>query len=377
MTSSHPRVQPLSASHRPTRAEVDLGALARNYHAVSAAVGVPILAVVKADAYGHGVVPVARRLAAEGAFGFGVALAEEGLQLRAEGIGGTVLVLNGVYGKAHREVADAGLTPVVYDLGTVEAFAALGTPVGVHLKVDTGMGRLGVGFRVLPVFLEQLTQYPSVNVDGVMTHLASADSDPELTQLQLERFDAAVALVRAAGYAPRYLHAANSAGALLHPGSRHDFVRTGIALYGAVPFDPPPDVSLVPTLRLRSEIVRIHDAQDGDSIGYDATYIVDGERRIATLPIGYGDGLVWRTDGPRWVLVRGVRCPIVGRVSMDLTTVDVSNVSEVAVGDEAVLLGEQAGARLGVRELARGSGTITYDVLTSISRRVPRAYIDP
>jgi alanine racemase len=373
-----PRLVPADASLRPTRAEVDLGALAHNLGVVrAAAAGAHVLAVVKADAYGHGVARVAARLEAEGVDGFGVALAEEGLELREAGITARIVVLNGVYGGAHGAVLAAQLTPVVYDLADVDAFrrVAGGRPFGVHLKVDTGMSRLGVPVAELPRFLEGLEDMGSVRVEGLMTHLASAESDPETTELQLARFHEALALVRAHGHRPTMLHAANSAGTFLHPGARFDAVRPGLSLYG---YGPVPGVGgeLIPAMRLRTEIIALRDLMPGDAVGYGGTFRAERPTRIATLPVGYGDGLMRAISNRGAVLVRGCRCPVVGTVSMDLTTVDVTAVPGAAVGDEVVLLGSQGDEHIGAGEIARHAGTLAYEVLTSISRRVPRFYRD-
>lgn len=238
-----PRLQSAEESLRPTRAEIDLDAVVHNLNVARELVGRSrVLAVVKADGYGHGVVPVARRLEEAGAYGFGVALAEEALELRAAGILSEIVVLNGVHGGAHEEVVAAGLTPVVYELPELSAFSRVaarrGQPVGVHLKVDTGMSRLGVPLATLPAFLDAVAALGpagAIQIRGCMTHLSSADSDPEVTREQLACFDQAVALVRAAGHRPTVLHAANTAGAFLHPASRYDLVRLGSALFGYGP----------------------------------------------------------------------------------------------------------------------------------------------
>jgi alanine racemase len=326
------------------------------------------------------VVPVARRLQEAGAYGFGVALAEEALELRAAGIVSEIVVLNGVHGGAHDEVVAAGLTPVVYELPELEAFARVasrrGEPVGVHLKVDTGMSRLGVPFDKLPAFLDAIAALGptgAIQVRGCMTHLSSADSDPDITQLQLQRFDEAVAQVRAAGHAPTVLHAANTAGAFLHPASRYDLVRLGSALFG---YGPPGTerAGLRLAMRLRTEIISLRRVPAGTRVGYDGTYTAPAERLIATVPVGYGDGLIRATSNRAEVLVHGGRCPVVGNVSMDLTGVDVTALAHVQLGDEVVLLGRQGGDVIDAHELARSAGTIHYEVLTNVSRRVPRFY---
>lgn len=378
--SFRPRLVLADESLRPTRAEIDLDAIAHNLAVLRRIAGpAKILAVVKADAYGHGVVPVAARLEEEGVDGFGVALAEEGLELREAGIRAPILVLNGVYGDAHADVLEAGLWPVVYDLAQVEAFARASSnrTFRVHLKIDTGMARLGVPMRVLPRFLEDLARFPRCVVSGLMTHLSSADSDPAFTAEQLRRFDEAIATVRAHGHRPELVHAANTAATLAHPSSRHDMVRPGGALYG-VSFGLPQGADLRPALRLRTEVIALRDLEVGNSVGYDRTFRCARPSRIATVPMGYGDGLPRELSNRGAMLVRGVRCPIVGRVSMDLTMLDVTDVPGVQIGDEVVVVGRSHHAgrtsRIDVEEIAELSGTLAYDVMTSISRRVPRSY---
>ncbi len=376
-----PRIQRVEECLRPTRAEVDLEAIAHNLQVVRPLVApARILAVVKADAYGHGVVPVALRLEEEGVGGFGVALAEEGIELREAGIASEIVVLNGVYGGAHDEVLQARLTPVVYDLADVEAFARAGRghAFGVHLKVDTGMSRLGVPWRGLESFLERLGAFPNLRIEGLMTHLAAADSDDEFTALQLGRFDEAVARVRAAGYRPKVLHAANSAAALRLPHARLDLVRVGIALFG-LPGTLGVDLPLRPAMRLRSEVIAVRALEAGDRVGYDGTFVAQGPTTIATVPVGYGDGLMRANSNRGAALVHGTRCPLVGNVSMDLSTFDVSAAESVRPGDEVVLLGGQpqwSSDIIGASEVARAAGTLPYEVWCAVSRRVPRFYRD-
>jgi alanine racemase len=354
---------------------IDLDALAANLRWVRRVVaGRRILAVVKADAYGHGLLPVARRLALEGVDGFCVALAEEGLALREAGIDLPVLVLNGIYGDAHGAVLAAGLTPVVYDPRDVDAFAeAAGDGVAeVHLALDTGLHRLGVLPAELGAMLDRLDERPTVRVSGVMTHFASAESDPGETAAQLARFDAGLETLRSRGHAPRTLHAANSAGALFEARSRLDLVRAGLVLFGV---GPGPGLPLVPAMTVVTTVVRSAVVPAGGRVGYGGTFTAPSDRRVATLAMGYGDGYPWRLSGRGEVLIRGVRCPIVGRVSMDLTGVDVSDLPfEVDRGEEAVVLGIQGDEWIRAEELAAWSDTLAYEVLCRISPRVPRVY---
>lgn len=377
-TPPRPRAQNAEGSLRPTRAEVLLDTVAHNFQVVrQAANGRKVLAVVKADAYGHGVVPVAQRLQAEGVDGFGVALAEEGIELRQAGIDRAILVLNGINGGAHRDIIAAGLTPVLYEISEASAFEAVseGRPIDVHLKVDTGMGRLGVPLSELSTFLKDLRRYPSIRVAGLMTHLSTADCDPAYVAEQLEGFKYAEGLVRRFGHEPSVRHAANSAALFRHPEAHFDWVRPGISLYG-YPGSDSIDAPLRPAMRWRTEVLRIRTLGPGESAGYGRSFRAPKETRLATIPLGYGDGLLRSASNRGHVLIRGVRCPIVGNVAMDLTTVDVSQLAAVEVGDEALLLGEQEGATLDAGDLAAAAGTIPYEVLTNVSRRVPRVYLN-
>ncbi len=368
-----------SVTIRPTRAEIDLDAVVANAARVAAVVGphAGVLAVVKADAYGHGAVPVARALRERAPIlGLAVSLAEEGFELRRAGIRGPILVMGGVYGTLHRDLAAHGLTPVVSEIADVAAFARASSPVNVHIKLDTGMSRLGVRPERFAAFLDELRAFPSVRVDGFMTHLACADSDPDFTRGQLARFAEAVPAARAAAGGPLLLHAANSAAAMLIPEARLDAVRPGLAIYGGG------SPGLTPAMRFASAIAALRDLQPGDTISYGATYRAAAPMRVATLPVGYADGYPRRlssafqspADGPTPVLVRGRRCPVVGAVCMDMLMIDVTAVPDAALGDEAVLFGRQGDDEITAAELARRAGLIEYEITCGISKRVPRLY---
>jgi len=361
---------------RPTRAEVDLPAMAQNLAAVRAVAGeARVYAVVKADAYGHGLVPVARWLERQAVDGLCVALAEEGLTLRACGVTSPILVLSGAYADAHERVLAAHLTPVIHGFAQAEAFAraSAGRSVGVHLKLDTGMGRLGIPVDELGALLDALRRFPQLRIDGVMTHFSSADSDAAYTRMQLGRFNAAVEAIRAHGHAPRVLHAANSAATYNFPEARFNLVRVGLALYGVAPA-PSAAETLLPVMRLRSEVLALRSLPAGSSVGYDRTHTTLRAARIATVPIGYGDGLMRVASNRGAMLVRGTACPIVGRISMDLTTLDVTDAPGCELGDEVVVIGRQDGAEITAAQLADACDTIAYEVLTNISPRVPRFY---
>lgn len=374
-----PESQPHQAYQptRPTRAEVSLDAIAHNLQCVrDVARGAEVYAVVKADAYGHGLIPVGQRLQTAGVNGICVALAEEGFALRRAGIQVPILVLNGVYGRDHKHLLKARLTPVIFDLDQARAFAAVvhDDPMSVHLKVDTGMARLGVPMNDLPRLLDDLATLPQLRIDGLMTHLSSADSDRVVTERQLALFDDACATVRARGHQPRLLHVANTAGTYAFDHARFNMVRAGIALYGYSPV-PGTGADLRPAMRIRTEVTTIRDLPPGAPVGYSGAFVTKAPSRIATVPLGYGDGLMRAASNRGEMLVRGMRCPIVGNVSMDLTSLDVTHLPACEVGDEVVLIGAQGEQRLTAEDLAAASGTIAYEVLTNISPRVPRFYV--
>ena len=355
--------QPSGVHVRPTRAEIHLDSLSHNLAVVRAHAGdARVYAVVKADAYGHGLVEIAERLANDGVDGLAVALTEEGLRLRAAGLEVPIIVLNGIYDGAHRDVVEAGLTPVVYDVADAERFAAL--DAGVHVKVDTGMTRLGV--RDIDGFLDRVE---GLRVEGLMTHLASAEDDEATTNAQLERFERAAERVRERGHAPA-LHAANSAGALLHPRARYDLVRVGVALYGVHPNEAS-TLDLRPVMHVKTTVVRVAEVPAGTRVGYGGKWTARRPSRIATLGIGYGDGYLRSISERGHALIHGAPCPVVGTVSMDLTGVDVSALPECRRGDEALMIGPG----LPAEEVARAAGTIAYEVLCSIAPRVPRVYL--
>jgi alanine racemase len=375
---------------RPTRADVNFDALRHNLRVVRRHAGTArVWAVLKADGYGHGAPAVARVLERAGADGFCVALVEEGVELREAGIAAPILVMSGHYGGALEEVVARGLVPVVHDAAQVEAFARLARagaipgPVDVHLKVDTGMARLGVTMSELPSLAARLASTPEVRVRGLMTHLACADAvDPAASEEQMRLFDEATELLARAGVKPEVRHAANSA-AILRGQARLDAVRPGISLFGIAPRAGGEALSseLRPVMRVRTEIVELRDVAPGAAVGYGATWRAPRASRIATLPMGYADGLSRRLSNRGHVLVRGRRAPVVGAVSMDMAMIDVTDVPGAAVRDEVVVLGGQEGSlgrdSIGADEIAAHADTIAWEVLTSVSRRVPRFYREP
>jgi alanine racemase len=370
---------------RPTRAEVNLAALRHNLRVLARLAGrAKVWPVLKADAYGHGAPAVARTLERAGAEGFCVALLEEAVELRDAGVRTPILVMGGYYAGAYEEILARGLVPVVYEPSQLEGLAraarASGRQVDVHLKIDTGMARLGVRLDGVEAFAEELARWPEIKVSGLMTHLACAeDGAGEVTAEQVRRFEAASRQLERVGIAPPVRHAANSA-AVLRGEALFDAVRPGVSIFGVSPLAHAiPD--LRPVMRVRSEIVDLRTLEEGEPVGYGALFRTARATRIATLPMGYADGLSRHLSNRGHVLVRGVRAPIVGAVSMDLSMIDVTDVPGVALRDEVVVLGSQEGQPakpvLSAEEIASQAGTIAWEVLTSISRRVPRFYREP
>jgi alanine racemase len=371
---------------RPTRAEIDLGALTRNLQTLhTAAPGVDVLAVVKADAYGHGAVPVSLALEAAGVRFLGVALVEEGLALRRAGVKGDILVLGGAYEGGWELMLAHGMIPVVFrpeHLTALDAAAAAReTTARAHLKVDTGMGRLGVLPPDVPAFLEAARSCPRLSLEGLCSHFANADlADAALTQQQISRFRTALGQMRAAGFEPRWRHLSNSAGLLALPEARDglemNVARPGLALYGLqpAPWLRPPRV-LEPVLSWKTSVVHLKTVPAGTPISYGSTWTAPRPSRIATLPVGYADGWSRLLSNRGAVLVRGRRAPIVGRVCMDLCMVDVTDLPRVELGDEVVLIGRQGTEVQDAHQLAALESTIAYDVLCAIGARVPRVVV--
>lgn len=374
---------------RPTRAEVNLGHLRHNFNQVRRAVGdVPVWAVLKADAYGHGAKAVARTLERAGAAGVCVALVEEGIELRQAGITIPILVIGGNYTRAFSEVIDQRLTPVLHDPAQVEVLAeevryrGLG-PLDVHVKIDTGMGRLGMMPRDMKILVRELERHREVRLYGMMTHFACADSGDHQSMLeQRALFDEATAIVSSAGYAPVVRHAANSAAIFAGSEQHLDLVRPGVSLFGVAP-NPAQEqqLDLLPVMRVRTEIVAIRQLQPGQSVGYGATWTARRPSRVATIPMGYADGLSRSLSNQGHVLVLGKRVPIAGTVSMDMTTLDITDLPDADIGEECVVLGPQKGPfgsnTISPSEIADHIGTIPWEVLTNVSRRVPRFYREP
>lgn len=374
---------------RPTRAEINLGHLRHNLKIVKRTAGRSrVFGVLKADAYGHGAPAVARTLERSGIDGFCVALLEEAVELREAGIGVPILVMGGYNGQAWGEAIARRVTPVIYDVAQAEGLArevrlaqARAAPVGVHFKIDTGMGRLGCELAEMPRVLERLRGIPEIRIEGLMTHFAGADDETiEPVSVQLERFQQATQTAQNLGIAPDIRHAANSAALFRCRDARLDWVRPGIALFGVAPrFSE--KIDLRPAMSIRTEIVALRRLEKGDPIGYGWTWRAPRPSVIGTIPMGYADGLSRHLSNRGAVLVAGKRAPIVGTVSMDLTMVDLTEHPGTAIRDEVMVLGPQQGLLgkdlITASEIAGHVGTIPWDILTSVSRRVPRFYREP
>jgi len=342
------------------------------------------MAMVKANAYGHGAVECARRLANGRADWFGVATPEEAIELRDAGVQQPILCLGGVWSGQAEVYLQHKLTAVAYRLDMLaalnQAARNAGTLADVHVKVDTGMGRLGVRFDQLSEFVNGLRQFANVRVDGVMTHFAAADDSAcqPLTQNQIEQFNEAVSVFRQHGYQPTHLHLANSAGIYGQPQSWGNMIRPGGALYGLWRDVLPLQISdpqLQPVMSLYSRISLLKWVPPGETLGYGCTFEASRRSLIATLPIGYHDGFMRGLSNRAHVIVRNSYAPVVGRVSMDFTLVDVTNIEGVTVDEPVTLLGHGPDKlEITAEELARIAGTLSYEVTCGISNRVPRIY---
>jgi alanine racemase len=368
---------------RPTWLEIDLDAIAANTRRIKEIVGpdTEVLVSLKADAYGHGALRVARTTLLNGASWLGVATLSEATPLRAAGVSAPILVFGYIPPWQAREAARLDVRATVYstDIAAELAQAArdLDRTIRVHVKVDTGMARLGLraeDIEGVVRFVEELRGMRGVEVEGLFTHLATADSADQTYALrQLARFDAVLAALDAHGLRPPIVHAANSAATLTMPQSRYSMARPGIAIYGLAPSE---DVSLPagfrPALSFKTQVAQVKDIPPGEGVSYGATYVTERETRIAVLPVGYADG--FRRAPATWgnVLIHGQEAPLIGRVCMDQCMVDVSHIPDVRRGDEVVLIGRQGEATVSAEEVARRLGTISYEVVSALLARIPR-----
>ena len=371
---------------RPVKAEIDLSAVAANMRAFKAAVGprCRVMAVVKADGYGLGAPWIASAALEGGASMLAVACVDEGIELRRAGYSGPLLVMSYVSPDEAEAAVRNGLTVVVHRLHTAIALQDAAERAGVapgglpvHIKVDTGLGRFGcLPSEFLPL-ARGVARCPQLWLEGLMTHFADADAlDITFAREQLERFHQVLRVAREHSIKFEIVHAANSAAALVLPEARFDMVRTGITLSGYLPAPHVAgNVTLKRAVTVRTLLARVYDAAVGDTVGYGRTWVAKQPARIGLIPVGYADGFRRALSNTGEVLVRGQRCPVVGRVSMDQSAINVTDVPGVIEGDEVVLIGRQGDDELTADDLARHVGTISYEILCGISERVPRHYL--
>ena len=378
-------------STRPTWAEVSLTNLSHNFREVQRHVGSSVVcAVVKADAYGHGAVECALALEKSGARWLGVTSTDEALPLREVGIRTRILLMTGFWRGEEHEVVRQNLTATIWEAWHLEmldrAALELNAPVvPVHLKIDTGMGRLGASFDQLLPLLALLKRSTRLKLEGLCTHFASSEvvGDPGMER-QIERFAAAEKLVLDSGFAPEIVHLSNSAAVVTRRDSWRSMVRPGLALYGYTlslqhagnqPSDMEIGMDIRPVLSWKTRILSVRNVDANQALGYNGTYVTKTPSRIAVLPLGYADGLNRRLSNRGRVIVRGNYAPIVGRISMDLTLVDVTGIAEIEVGDEVNLIGSSGRCSVDAIEQARLAETSPYEILCGLSKRVPRKYV--
>jgi len=385
-----------SSAERPTIAEIDLGALVSNYRALAdhieaslrrsgskeAAAAPAIMAVVKADAYGHGAAGVARTLAREGCEHFGIATVAEGRELRGAGLTARIYVMGGFFSDQADEIVALDLTPFIIDSDRIRPLAEAAIARGrngfrVHLKVDTGASRLGVTLEALGAAIEELKRCPSLRLEGIATLLANAgDPSSPVTNQQLERFDRARHQLQAAGFEPRIAHAANSAAAVLREDSSFNMVRLGLSLYGLPPVSAVKElVRLKPVMTFKTRLMQTKRIAAGAGVSYGHTFLAPRDMIVGVLPVGYADGYRRGLQHGGEVIIRGRRAPVIGAVCMDLTMIDLTEVAGAAVGDEVILWGGAGEAMISVNDVARLVNTISYEMLCTVGRRVARIHV--
>jgi alanine racemase len=374
---------------RPTWAEVSLANLRHNFGIVQKHVGrgVEVCAVVKADAYGHGAAECALALEEQGARWQGVTSLDEAIPLRESGIRGRILLMTGFWRGEEEEIIRLGLTPTVWEPGQIDLLERAAVRLGVarhpiHLKIDSGMGRLGVTPEDLPKVCAALQSAPHLEVEGLATHLASSEVlDAPSVEEQLNEFEEARRMLRKAGFDPPLVHAANTSAVISRREALYNMVRPGLALYGYyLPFERAGRevsgsalrLAVKPVLTWKTRVLSLREVRANQALGYGGTYVTKAPARVAVLPVGYADGLNRALSSRGRVIVREHYAPIVGRISMDLTLADVTGLPGISVGDEVILLGEHDGLSMDAQEHAVLANTVAYEILCGISKRVPR-----
>jgi alanine racemase len=362
---------------RPTWAEIDINSLKSNFLHVKKLIGngTGIMSIVKADAYGHGAIAVSKALFELcGSQLFGVATVDEALELRGSGMKAPILVLAGINQNEAKTVVECGLTPTVYSLRIASILnhyaSKFGVQVGYHLKIDTGMTRLGVGIEELHGFMDEILRFKNLKMEGLFSHLANADMElVDYTMKQIRIFKDSHSIVNQAGVFPKYLHIANSSAVQRFPASHLNLVRPGIMLYGS---GIDQKVKLSPVMKLKTRVIQIKQVPSGVPVSYGGTFITKRPTVIAILPIGYADGYMRTLSNRAKVSTKGYCVPVVGKVCMDLTIIDVTDVPGIKEDDEVVLFGDEL---VTVEDVARWAGTISYEILSITGKRVPRVYV--
>ncbi|MEE8409444.1 MAG: alanine racemase [Myxococcota bacterium] len=364
---------------RPTVATVDLAAICHNMQvARDLAPGAAVCAIVKAHAYGHGLVQVGRALADAGAEWLAVALVEEGTTLRDAGVKRPILVLGAALDGGFDVLIEYDLTPAIFRTEHLDALAAAAgdRDVRFHLKIDTGMARLGLGTDEIDAFCDALATKSNLKLDGVLTHFANADlADLEFGTHQLALFDRGCEALAARGITPRWVHISNSAAVLSFPEAHRKLLRPGLMLYGLDPRVQREPAGLEPAMRWTTRPIHIKTVPAGTRVSYGGRWTSQRETRLMTLPVGYADGYPRAMTGKAEVVVRGVRVPVIGSICMDLCMADVTDVPGVTLEDEVVLIGKQGHAEVTAYDLAQWAGTIPYEITCGVSNRVPRLYV--
>ncbi len=366
----------------PTWIEIDLEAIRSNFQQIVDFVSpCTVIPIVKADGYGHGAIAVARALCEAGAGFFGVASVDEAAELKASGIDAPILILGPLLGREVGKAVGEGFRITAFRDDMVSeisrAAAKHRTRALVHAKIDTGMGRIGVPLAEAVSFAQVLRSSRGITLEGIFTHFASADSDEEFTRQQLTGFKRLLSELTATGVEVPTAHAANSAAIFRFPDSHLQAVRPGLAIYGLTQTLEPPPIKLKPALTLRTTVAMLKAVPAGFPVSYGRTYETSRPTTLATLPVGYRHGIPWALSNMGEVLIRGQRAPIVGTVCMDQMVVDVGEVRGAAMGDVVTVYGSEGGERIGVEEVAGKAGTISYEILCALDKKVPRIYLPP
>ncbi len=373
-------VLPIDAD-RPTRAEIRLGALRRNFRRARelAGPGVKVMCAIKANAYGHGILRVAQELVAEGTDYLGVAFLEEGIFLRRNGVDAPILVLGAINSRQIPRFLEYDLDLTIPSVEKAKAVSAAAAAAGrsarVHLKVDTGMERIGVQWHSAASFFDKVLALPALEIVGLFSHFATADEDLDFARLQLERFTSTLELLRRAGVDPPFVHIANSAALVNLPESRFTMARTGICLYG---YEPTPLArgGFEPVMRLMSKVAYFKIVRANTGVSYGLTWRAPEDTRVVTIPIGYGDGYSRALSNQGLVVIRGKTYPVVGRICMDQLMVNIGPQGEAQNGDDVLLFGVRGEDRVDAELLCERLGTIPYELTSLISARVPRIYVE-